>query len=387
MTLLLVCLCGCTALPGPAAEIFAVPGTGIRMEMVRVPGGRFARGEDGEVRVRPFWISTREVTWADFDYFFEFPGQEEEDGVTRPSSGKSYLMLSGLPPDFMEPGRPVTNLRFHSALAYCEWLSRRTGMIFRLPTEAEWEVACRAGGEGEGWHRGNSGGRTHAAGEGRPDALGLRDMLGNAWEYCLEPQRPPDFEPVLRGGAWNSPPSDLKASSRKTALPEWSEADPNRPFSVWWFRDGYSQGFRVVRVPEASGPEERAACARKIEISGLAGRERVAKVAGSAMHFSRVTGTVRNGGDRPLEELALKVFYLDPQGRPHLEDTTSTQTRRATFNVCFPVLANSAHPGPHAAPLRPGESRAFAVDLPLSFDSEDRVDATRFGASVLYVIK
>jgi hypothetical protein len=348
----------------------SVPGTKLRIEMSYVPGG---------ARLRPFWIAKREVTWGDFDRFYEFPEEQKVDGVTRPSSGKSYLGLSGLPTEFMEAERPVTNLRFHAALAYCEWLSLKTGMIFRLPTEAEWELACGAAPEDQGWTRENSGNQTHRGGLRPPNEFGLYDILGNVWEYCLEPDRPPDFGPVLRGGAWNTP-AGLR---RKTIPAEWEEADPNRPFSTWWFRGDFTQGFRVVRVPEDAGADERSAYAREIQIAGLKSEERVAKVGGSVVLFSRVTGELLNGGDRTLAEVLLKVYVLDPQGKPHFEDVTSNLTRRATFNVCAPVMASSAHAGVQARPLRPGERRPFAVDVFMTLDGDTDVQVDKFGASVL----
>jgi len=306
----------------PREETVPVPGTDLRLEMVYVPG---------TATVRPFWISKREVTWAQFDRFYQFPDEQRVDGVTRPSSGKNYLQLSGVPAETMEPGRPVTNLRYHSAISYCEWLSRKTGMIFRLPTETEWEAA-----------------------PGRAEI----------WEYCLESDRPPDFDPVLRG------------KGRRTPLPDWDDADPNRPVSTWWFRTGNSQGFRVVRVPGPSGPPSA------VQISGLKGEERTVRVGRGVYLFTRVTGEVRNGGDRAIEELLLKVYHLDPAGKPHFEDVTSNLTRRATFNVCAPAVRNSAR---GASPISPGERRAFVVDLPLTMDAENDVEVEKFGASVLHV--
>ncbi|HVR85685.1 MAG TPA: hypothetical protein VMU54_15310, partial [Planctomycetota bacterium] len=187
-------------------------------------------------------------------------------------------------------------------------------------------------------------------------------------------------EPVVLGGAWNTSPTDWR-----TLPADWSEADPNRPFSTWWFRSDHSQGFRIVRVGEASEKSERDAAKKNIVISALSGMERTVKVGASVSIFSRVTGKVRNAGNRTLEELILKVYCLDKAGKPHFEDVTSTLTRRATFNLAIPVLVSSAHPGPHARPLPPGETRDFAVDLPASFDADDSVDADHFGASVLSI--
>jgi hypothetical protein len=315
IAVVLMALAGCAS--PPRAETIAVPGTEIRLEMTSVAG---------------VWISTREITWGEFDRFYQYPEEQRTDGVTRPSSGKNYLQLSGLSAEKMADDQPVTNLRYHSAVAFCEWLSRKTGMIFRLPTEVEW-----------------------AAAPGKPQVL----------QYCLEPDRPPDFGPVLRG------------ATREIVGGQWDGADPNRPVSTWWFRTGHTQGFRVVRVPG------RVADAKVIEISGLKGVERVARNAGSVSIYSRVTGEIRNLGDRPIDELLLKVYFLDPKGQPHFEDITSNLTRRATYNVCAPVVRNSAHPG---GALKPGERRTFSVDLPMTFDAESDVELEKFGATVLHAL-
>lgn len=376
---LLLVLVGCAATGDTTREErIPIPGTRIALEMVYVPGGRFKRG-GVEIEVKPFWISKREVTWAQFNRFYEYPEEQKVDGVTRPSSGKNYLQLSGLPTAFLEDDRPVTNLRYHSTLAYCEWLSKRTGRSFRLPTEVEWEYASNAASEG--WSRDSSNGETHPVGKKAPNAFGLFDLRGNVWEYCLEPDQPPDFGPVVRGGAWNTPPVE----QRRTIPVAWEEVDPNRPFSTWWFRGDHSQGFRVVRLADSGSDEDRKAYASRIEVSGLKSVERVAKIGNSIALFSRVTGEVRNAGDRSLDELILKVYNLDPGGKPHFEDVTSNLTRRATFNVCFPALLNSAHPGDQTRPLRPGERRAFVVDVPMTLDGDADVDAEKFGASVLHL--
>jgi hypothetical protein len=321
--LLVTVLSGCAGAPAPD-ETVAVPGTSIRLEMVYVPG-------DG--RLRPFWISKREITWAEFGRFYQYPEEERIDGITRPSSGKNYLPGSGVPIEQLDDERPVSNLRFHSAISYCEWLSRRTGLLFRLPTEVEWLA---------------------------------QPLVSDVWQYCLEPEQPPDFGPLLRGRGRTAP------------LAEWDEADPNRPLSTWWYRTGQPQGLRVVRVPENGGPA-------KIRISGLRGEERSAKRGRIHSFYSRVRGEVTNEGDRAIDELLLKVYYLDPRGKPHFEDVTSNLTRRATFNVVAPALRNSAHPGAQTRPLQPGERRSFEVDVPATFDADTDVDAEKFGASLLHL--
>ncbi len=362
---LLMVLVGCAS----TKESVLIPGTSVRFDLVRI---------EGWGRTPAFWMGTREVTWAEFNRYYEFPGEEALDGVTRPSSGKDYLALSGCPNDFMLPERPVTNLRYHAAISYCEWLSRKTGAVYRLPTEIEWDIACGEVPADAAWTDENSGGRTHVGGEKAPHASGAFDLTGNVWEYSLESERPPDFDPVILGGAWNSRPE-----RRQTLPADWSAGDPNRPFSTWWFRSDHSQGFRVVRVGEPSGKSEREAYSKKIEIGGLKGTEHDVKVGKSVSLFVRVTGTIRNSGDRSLDEVLVKVYYLNRAGKPHVEDVTNTLTRRATFNLAFPVLVSSVHAGTHAKPLAPGETREFAADVPASFDADDAVDFGKFGASVL----
>src|SRR5689334_12676791 len=109
--MMLLLLAGCASVEeGPRSETVAVPGTSLRFDLVRISGRDPVPG---------FWMGAREVTWAEFNRFYEFPQDQAQDGVTRPSSGKDYLALSGLPNDFMLPERPVTNVRFHAAISYC----------------------------------------------------------------------------------------------------------------------------------------------------------------------------------------------------------------------------------------------------------------------------
>jgi len=359
-SLILLLAVGCAS----HEQTVEVPGTPLRFGMVRV---------EGDGRTRSFWIGAREVTWAEFDRFAE---GEEQDGVTRPSRGKSYLGLGGLPPEFMKPELPVTNLRWHAAVAYCEWLSMKTGAVYRLPTESEWSLACGTPPPDAAWTIDNSGDRTHVGGGKARHASGASDLMGNVLEYALESDRPPDFEPVLLGGAWNS------GTERRRTIPfDWEDADPNRPRSTWWFRDGHSQGFRLVRVGEPEGKSARDVAAAAIEISKLQTAERTVRLGSHVRQFTRVAGRIRNGGTRSLDEVILKVYFLDRAGKPHVQDTSLTQGPRATFTLAFPILTGSVHPGPQRHPLRPGERAEFCADLPPSFDIED-VEGDRAGASV-----
>jgi formylglycine-generating enzyme required for sulfatase activity len=213
--------------------------------MAYVPGG----GPDG---VAPFWMGRHEVTWDEFELYFLTP-QTEADAVARPSPPYE-------PPDWgMGRGRrPATSLRRQAAQRYCEWLSNRAGKVFRLPTEAEWGHAVRSGGpqnplEEFAWFAANSGGKSQEVGGKKANALGIHDLLGNVWEYCSDPFTPGKGDPVLRGGAWNSPAEEVDPARRQPEREEWSERDPQRPKSSWWYTDGHVVGFRLVRSAE-EGP-------------------------------------------------------------------------------------------------------------------------------------
>jgi formylglycine-generating enzyme required for sulfatase activity len=144
---------------------------------------------------------------------------------------------------------PAVGISRHAAEQYCAWLSLRTGRTYRLPTEAEWEAAC-AGAmdrDAQAWHAGNSGGQPRPVGTRAPDAHGLCDLLGNAWEWCSGPFAPEDDRPVMRGGCWDSPPAQCDCTSRRGCPEAWNDSDAQRPRGIWWLADGPYVGFRVLR--------------------------------------------------------------------------------------------------------------------------------------------
>lgn len=136
-----------------------------------------------------------------------------------PITQEQYKEVMGVNPSHFQgnPRNPVESVSYDDAVAFCEKLSEMIGKNYRLPTESEWEYACRAGtvtgyyfGDdfnqlGDyAWYYKNSQGTTHPVGLKLPNAWGLHDMIGNVWELCQEG--------VIRGGSWGSYPSDCRSA-------------------------------------------------------------------------------------------------------------------------------------------------------------------------------
>jgi formylglycine-generating enzyme required for sulfatase activity len=352
-------------------EEVRIADTAFTFEIVKIPAGKL-KVENREIALKPFWIAKCEATWEAFEAYFSPRDQTDADGITRPSEPHEVPNLG------MGTGKhPAVNMRWHSAVGFCDWLSKRTGRSFRLATEAEWEYACRAGATDDApsalgdyaWFEDNGRKQTHLVGQKKPNAWGLCDMLGNVWEYCLESNDPPAYAPVLRGGSWKSPAAEVRYGSRQTVLKDWFYRDPNKPKSMWWLTNAPFVGFRVVQFDSPGDPKERAAYAGKVEVRNL--------VKGDfAKEHNRVTGEIVNRGDRTLADVELTIFFMDPEGKPLMADNKA----RATFAKAYPVLANSRREGEHRKPLKPGESRAFTVDVPFPFDYP--VEPEKMGARV-----
>lgn len=386
-TAALLALALCAAAPAaPSDETVEIPGTPLKFPLVAIPAGKL-----GDRALGPFSLGKHEVTWLEFDTFFEGADPKKADGITRPTKAKTFFGQVGCPEHFLESKRPVINLRWHSAMAYCDWLTAKTGRKFRLPTELEWEYAARAGDAGaapagleaQAWLAGNAGERTHAPGEAKPNAWGLHDMMGNVMEYCLEPSAPPGWSPVLRGGSWKDRVADY--ASKALIAAEWFEEDPNRPRSSWWLTSQYHQGLRVLCAGDADAVKASAAALSKIEVKVSKVEEKIVRVGKAADFYTTVTGEVRNGSDRAIEELELLVYHLDPKGQPHLVDLQGAdKPGRATYGWTYPVILTSAHAAP-SKPLAPGESRAFSVDIPKTFDPPEMGDETKAGGRASWI--
>ena len=302
-----------SVLPDAAAEmkpyVETIPGTDVKFEMLPISGGTFSMGspaseptrraDEGpqhEVTIGPFWMGKTEVTWDEYDLFafsqdIKRKKQQGVDVTQQPAREKAADAITRPTPPYADEtfglgrhGQPVICITHHAAMEYCRWLSVKTGKTYRLPTEAEWEYACRAGSKtaycfgdepkqvGDyAWYVDNSDGRPHPVAQKKPNAWGLHDMHGNAAEWCLDhydkafygtfkPGVPAPF-PVLmptekkypyvvRGGSWDDEAPLLRSAARRASEEDWSMLDPQQPRSIWWHTNATFVGFRVARALE-----------------------------------------------------------------------------------------------------------------------------------------
>ncbi len=188
-----------------------IPGSSLKFKMVPIKGGSFIMGspenetgrdvDEGPQKkftISPFWMGAFEVTHDEFDIFFRDANTSQNsnvDAITRPSP--QYVDLSW---DMgRDGGFPVNSMQQRTAVMYCKWLYNKTGIFYRLPTEAEWEYACRAGSSSKyffgnnenelekyAWYDKNSNAAYHKAGQLKPNAFGLYDILGNVAEWVMD---------------------------------------------------------------------------------------------------------------------------------------------------------------------------------------------------------
>ncbi|MCA9268646.1 MAG: formylglycine-generating enzyme family protein, partial [Planctomycetales bacterium] len=287
-----------------------LPGSDVTMEMIPIPGGVLTVGspqsekgrtaDEGpqfQVKIDPLWVGKTEVNWAQYKEFmklydafkrFQIEGvrkitdDNKADAITAPT--KLYE------PDFTfeygeRPEQAAVTMTQYAAKQYTKWLSLVSGNCYRLPTEAEWEYAARAGtttaysfGDDPaklgdyGWCKDNieEEGQQNV-GQKKPNPWGLYDMHGNAWEWTLDAYSPDGYgdrggkslsvwEAVawptkpyprtVRGGSWEFGPDRSRSAARLGSHdPDWKEYDPNLPLSPWWFTTDPARGvgFRVVR--------------------------------------------------------------------------------------------------------------------------------------------
>ncbi len=227
-------------------------GGGVRMVLVRIEAGGFRMGSDQgdsdempvhDVRItKGFWLARTEVTQAQWEAVMGYNASQSE---------------------FYGGDLPVERVSWRDCQEFLRTLNARVGgALFRLPTEAEWEYACRAGGAADycfgeaagqlgdyAWYQGNAGGRTHPVGQRKPNSWGLFDMHGNVWEWCEDTWHdsyegaPTDGSAwveadsalrVVRGGSWYGDARRCRSACRLGGAPSG--------------RSGYL-GFRVARAP------------------------------------------------------------------------------------------------------------------------------------------
>jgi formylglycine-generating enzyme required for sulfatase activity len=285
-----------------------IPGTTVTYAMVPIPAGEFVMGspateakrneDEGpqhHVKIEPFWMEQCEVTWNEYELFM-YPSDKAiqpadattnytdaaADAVTKPT--KPYVEMSfGMGKD----GYPAISMTQHAANIYCQWLSAKTGHFYRLPTEAEWEYACRAGtttayffGDDPAqlgqyaWFADNSDFKYQKVGQKKPNPWGLYDIIGNVDQWTLDQYDPSYYkqftetvtEPwnkatkpyphVVRGGSWQDDADKLRSACRRGSSSAWKAQDPQLPKSVWFLTDAQFVGFRIIRPLKIPSAEE-----------------------------------------------------------------------------------------------------------------------------------
>ena len=296
-----------------------IPGSDQTFKMIPIKGGKFKMGspasEEGrsadegpqiEVEVQPFWMEEHETTWKEFEQFALLHirlSRKPTDTLTARDRLADALAAptnpwgsSPIHDNKGKPGFPAAGMTIYAAQTYCKWLTAITGRYYRLPTEAEWEYACRAGtttaysfGNDKGdlddyacWFD-NSFGDVEKVKSKKPNAWGLYDMHGNVAEWVLEQyakdtyanRKPGTFATPVKpsaskvgnqdpinivrgGGADDEEAVNLRSARRIQYDEDWRGDDPQYPRSIWWLTKKPNIGFRVVRPLNPPKTEEEA---------------------------------------------------------------------------------------------------------------------------------
>lgn len=274
--------------------------TSLKIDMVPIKGGTYLMGspeseedrfeDEGpqhKVTIEPFWMAKYETTWDLYDTYRingdiqrrkladRTPDEVDNaaDAITRPTSEYTDMTFGMGHDDY--PAICMTQL---GAKMFCKWLTAKTGHYYRLPTEAEWEYACRAGTttayswgddiddiDEYAWYYDNADEQYQKVGQLKPNPWGLHDIHGNVAEWCLDqyvedfysteaatsnfPLAVPSelYPRVVRGGSWDDDPDRLRSAARTASDPTWKIQDPQLPQSMWYHTDAIFVGFRVIR--------------------------------------------------------------------------------------------------------------------------------------------
>lgn len=294
----------------PYAEV--IDHTDVVIDMLPIQGGTFMMGSPADekdrnkdegpqhqVKIDPFWMGKYEITWNQYEIW-----GENIDITRRKIFGTPATSRDGVADAVTRPTPPYTDMSFgmgkqqkpaicmtqHAARTYCKWLSAKTGRYYRLPTEAEWEYACRAGttttysfGDdvaklGEyAWYDENTNDNYEDVGQKQPNSWGLYDMHGNAAEWVLDQYLPGAYAQrsggvenplaipsklyprIVRGGGWDDDATLLRSAVREGSSEEWKDQDPQIPRSIWYHTDALGVGFRIVRPLVKPSDEEKTA--------------------------------------------------------------------------------------------------------------------------------
>ncbi len=284
----------------------------VDFEMLPIPGGKFLMGspedEEGrredegpqrEVEVAPFWMAKTEISWDVYDVWMSDLDIFRRDALKLAATPRDALADTF---QISQPTKPYTDMSFgmgkrgypavcmtqHAARTFCKWLSAKTGRYYRLPTEAEWEYACRAGTttaysfgddpdelEDYAWTFDNTDGGYERVGKKKPNPWGLHDMHGNVAEWVLDQYDEAGYDlvadqtvdplaiplklypRVVRGGGWDQFPEDCRSAARQGSEEDWKKQDPQVPKSIWYLTDALHVGFRVVRPLNEPTDEEK----------------------------------------------------------------------------------------------------------------------------------
>ena len=341
---------------GPSVEVdgkfmvpykTTIPGTKIEFEMIPVPGGEFLLGSPDDeadrsddegpqvlVKVDPFWIGKHEVTWGEYQAYMKMynafkqlqtlAGNRKSDAEAGDAE-ESWKLVEGhawkgdvdaidvdavtsptplYMPDHTytagdQPDQPAVTMTIYAARQFTKWLSGLTGVDYRLPSEAEWEYAARAGtttpysfgddagkAENYAWYDDNADYETHPGSSKALNPWGLADMHGNVAEWTLDQYDeehyaklgeqakegeaidawatvnwPTEIAPrVLRGGSWLDMVDRLRSAARQPSEEEdWKMSDPNLPRSPWWYTEQAAMGvgMRLVRPYKPLSDEDK----------------------------------------------------------------------------------------------------------------------------------
>ncbi len=279
----------------------------ISFRMVPIPGGTFSMGspdsepnhkaDEGpqhQVRLDPFYMCWTEMTLDLFLAYYQETVSAKKDFMETQEAKKDAEKaggvdaISGPTPVYGDlsmgyaPRNPAIGMTWHNANNFCLWLSKKTGKKYRLPTEAEWEYACRAGTtnifgttndpekmKDYAWYEVTADSETSEVGKKKRNAFGLYDMSGNVREwvsdfysptaYAEAAKKTPAVNPkgpktgklhVARGGDYRSSVDELRCTSRHLEQKWWRMGDPQIPKSIWWLPEMDIIGFRVARSIE-----------------------------------------------------------------------------------------------------------------------------------------